>query len=85
MLVNLCEHPAPVEDHFAANPPLEAALEFHLEARTLGTAGAVKRMGAGAKETFLVMMGDLVTDVDLDAAFAYHKAQGALVTAWYRP
>lgn len=81
VLVNLCEHPYPVEKHFAEHPPTQAALKFHLEAETHGTAGAVKRMATGAKETFLVMMGDLVTDVDLDAAFAYHKEKGALVTA----
>lgn len=79
--VNLCEHPYEVERYFQAHPPATARLSFRLEARTLGTAGAVKRMGAGAKETILVMMGDLVTDVDLDAALAFHKAQGALVTA----
>lgn len=79
--VNLCEHPYPVEAHFTANPPAHAALRFHLEAETLGTAGAVKRMASGAKETVLVMMGDLITDVDLDAAFAFHKEKGALVTA----
>ncbi|MFN3428444.1 MAG: sugar transferase [Candidatus Sericytochromatia bacterium] len=81
VLVNLCEHPYPVEKHFAEHPPVQATLKFHLEAEALGTAGATKRMAAGAKETFLVMMGDLVTDVDLDAAFAFHKERGALVTA----
>ncbi|MNS31061.1 UDP-glucose:undecaprenyl-phosphate glucose-1-phosphate transferase [compost metagenome] len=81
VLVNLCEHPYPVEKHFAEHPPAKAALKFHLEAEAHGTAGAAKRMAAGAKETFLVMMGDLVTDVDLDAAFAFHKERGALVTA----
>lgn len=79
--VNLCEHPYPVEAHFEAHPPTQATLRFHLEAEALGTVGAVKRMAAGAKETLLVMMGDVITTVDLDAAFAFHKAKGALVTA----
>jgi lipopolysaccharide/colanic/teichoic acid biosynthesis glycosyltransferase len=30
-------------------------------------------------------MGDLITDVDLEAAYAFHKAKGALVTAVFVP
>lgn len=85
VLVNLCQHPYEVERYFEAHPPARATMGFRLEARALGTAGAVKRMGTGAKETILVMMGDLVTEVDLDAALAFHKAKGALVTAVLAP
>ena len=79
--VHLCEQPYPVERHFAEHPPETAALRFHLEAEASGTAGVVKRLGANQRETLLVTMGDRVTDVDLGAALAFHKAQGALVTA----
>ena len=78
--VNLRQRPYPVEAYFHHNPPAKARLRFRLENERLGTAGAVKRMAGGLRETMVVCMGDLVTAVDLDAAFAYHKAKGALVT-----
>ena len=49
VLVNLCEHPYPVEHHFSQHPPTQASLKFHLEAEVHGTAGAVKRMASGAQ------------------------------------
>jgi lipopolysaccharide/colanic/teichoic acid biosynthesis glycosyltransferase/NDP-sugar pyrophosphorylase family protein len=78
--VNLCHQPYLVERHFEANPAATAELSFHLEPHAAGTAGATRRLAAGAKETLVVCMGDLVTDVDLDEVFAFHKQRGALVT-----
>ncbi|HEY9723399.1 MAG TPA: sugar transferase [Oscillatoriaceae cyanobacterium] len=82
--LNLCENPYEVERYFQSQPPA-LPLSCHLEASRLGTAGAVKRMAGNYKETFVVLMGDLVTDVDLEDAFAFHKARGALVTAVLAP
>jgi lipopolysaccharide/colanic/teichoic acid biosynthesis glycosyltransferase/NDP-sugar pyrophosphorylase family protein len=78
--VNLCQQPYPLEKHFELHPPARAGVSFHLEPRAVGTAGAVKRLAANAKETLVVCMGDLITNVDLDAAFAFHKQRNALVT-----
>ncbi len=78
--VQLRMRPYQVEAYFHHNPPAQARLRFRLENHRLGTAGAVKRMAGGARETMVVCMGDLVTAIDLDAAFAFHKARGALVT-----
>jgi lipopolysaccharide/colanic/teichoic acid biosynthesis glycosyltransferase/NDP-sugar pyrophosphorylase family protein len=78
--INLCQQPYPVEYHFQNNPPAKAALSFHLEPAAAGTAGGVKRLATSAKETLVVCMGDLITDIDLDEVFAFHKLRGALVT-----
>lgn len=78
--VNLCQQPSMVERHFALHKPEKAEVSFHLESARAGTAGSTKRLGAGARETLVVCMGDLVTDVDLDEVFAFHKQRGALVT-----
>lgn len=78
--VNLCQQPYQVERHFEESPTTKASLSFHLEPRRAGTAGAAKRLGANAKETLVVCMGDLITNVDLDEVYAFHKANHALVT-----
>ncbi|MGH2724452.1 MAG: sugar phosphate nucleotidyltransferase [Actinomycetota bacterium] len=64
----LDEHPAP------------PAITWITEARPLGTCGAI----AGARhlldDTFLVLNGDVVTDLDLSALVAVHRDRAAVAT-----
>lgn len=46
----------------------------------MGTAGGVKRICDRFDETFIVIMGDALTDVDLRKVIAFHKDRGALAT-----
>ena len=46
----------------------------------LGTAGGVKRLAERFDETFVVVSGDALTDVDLTELLAFHKEKGALAT-----
>ena len=50
------------------------------EDRLMGTAGGVKRVSDRFDETFAVIMGDALTDVDLRELVAFHKEKGALAT-----
>jgi mannose-1-phosphate guanylyltransferase len=50
------------------------------ENRLMGTAGSVKRIGDHFDETFVVIMGDALTDVDVREVVALHKERGALAT-----
>ena len=45
-----------------------------------GTAGGVKRIADRFDDTFVVIMGDALTDVDVRAVVAYHKERRALAT-----
>ena len=57
-----------------------ATVHFTREERLTGTAGGVKRlasMGAFDK-TFVVIMGDALTDVDVRELVAFHKTKGAI-------
>jgi NDP-mannose synthase len=49
------------------------------ESRPMGTAGAIKSI-AGLDETFLVMNGDILTDLDVNALYEWHRQQGAVLT-----
>jgi mannose-1-phosphate guanylyltransferase len=50
------------------------------EKELLGTAGGVKRLAANFDDTFLVVSGDALTDVDLGELVAFHKEKEALAT-----
>jgi mannose-1-phosphate guanylyltransferase len=45
-----------------------------------GTAGGVKRLEERFGDTFVVVSGDALTDVDLGELVAFHKEKGALAT-----
>ena len=50
------------------------------EDRLLGTAGGVRRLAEEFDDTFVVVSGDALTDVDLSELVAFHKEKEALAT-----
>ena len=50
------------------------------EERLLGTAGGVRRLAEEFDETFVVVSGDALTDVDVGKLVAFHKEKEALAT-----
>jgi NDP-mannose synthase len=54
-------------------------LSYLVEGEATGTAGSLA-MVRGFKDTFLVMNGDLVTDLDFHDLVAFHRRQGAALT-----
>jgi mannose-1-phosphate guanylyltransferase len=50
------------------------------EEELMGTAGGVKRLADNFQETFVVIMGDALTDVNLQELLAFHKQKDALAT-----
>jgi len=55
------------------------------EERLMGTAGGVKRLAEHFDDTFVVVMGDALTDVDVREVVAFHKERGALATLALMP
>ena len=74
------------EDHFrAAYPDTECAgvpLTYAVEPEPLDTAGAVRfaAEAAGLDETFIVLNGDVLTDIDIGSLWARHHEAGAMAT-----
>ena len=50
------------------------------EQELMGTAGSVKRLGDRFDDTFVVIMGDALTDIDVGKIIAFHKEKNALAT-----
>jgi mannose-1-phosphate guanylyltransferase/phosphomannomutase len=69
-----------IQDYLGDGQGLGMRIEYSIEETPLGTAGSVKQAQQFLDETFLVISGDAVTDLDLTALVEYHKAQKALAT-----
>jgi mannose-1-phosphate guanylyltransferase/phosphomannomutase len=69
-----------VRHYFGAGEDLDLSLAYANEDEPLGTAGSVKNAEPFLDDTFLVISGDTVTDIDLTAAAAFHRDRGAAVT-----
>jgi mannose-1-phosphate guanylyltransferase / phosphomannomutase len=70
-----------IESYFGDGESLGVRMHYVVEDTPLGTAGAVKMAhDLLADETFLIISGDALTDVDLSAVVRHHKEQGNDVT-----
>ncbi|NOX31613.1 MAG: NDP-sugar synthase [Actinobacteria bacterium] len=58
------------------------AIRYVTEPEPLGTAGAVRyaALEAGLNETFLVLNGDVLTDLDVGSLIDFHRSRGAEAT-----
>lgn len=73
--------PQTVESWFGDGAELGVKLTYFVEREPLGTAGSVKQcMSWLGEEDFLVVSGDIVTDIDLSAAEGFHRASRADAT-----
>jgi mannose-1-phosphate guanylyltransferase len=64
-------------DERADRPP---AITWITETTPLDTAGAIANAAQKLSETYLVLNGDILTDLDLTAMLAFHRAHGAVAT-----
>ena len=70
-----------VRNYFGDGEDVGMSLQYATEETPLGTAGSVKNAEDALKDdTFLVISGDALTDMDLTEMVRFHKDNGALVT-----
>lgn len=70
-----------VRAYFGDGEELGVRLSYATETTPLGTAGSVKNAEDALRDdSFLVISGDALTDIDLTALVQYHRKQDALVT-----
>ncbi|MEE8194069.1 MAG: NDP-sugar synthase [Dehalococcoidales bacterium] len=75
----------PIEDYFGDGGRFGVGLNYVLEKTALGTAGAVKNAEKYLDETFLVLNGDIFTDLDITAMTDFHRKKKAKVTIALTP
>jgi mannose-1-phosphate guanylyltransferase len=75
VIANLHYFPETIREHFGDR------LEYRYEPELLGTAGGVRACADFfGDEAFLVISGDALTDIDLGAFVARHRAAGGIAT-----
>lgn len=72
--------PEMIRDYFGDGSRWGVDLEYFLEEEPLGTAGSVRNATEFLDETFIVISGDALTDIDLSTALAYHRQKGGIAT-----
>ena len=81
VISNLHYQAEKIQAHFGDGSQIGMNLQFHEEKELSGDAGGVRACAEFLRGgTFVVLMGDLLTDADLTKVIAEHKAKKALAT-----
>ncbi|MBI2830340.1 MAG: NDP-sugar synthase [Chloroflexi bacterium] len=75
----------PVADYFGDGTSLGVRLSYTIEEMPLDTAGAVKNAEKYLDDTFIVMNGDIFTDLDITALVNYHRGKHSKTTIALTP
>lgn len=69
-----------IMNHFGDGKKFGVKIDYFIEDEALGTAGCMYPQKSKLKGTFLVLMGDQVTDIDIKKMLDSHKKSGATAT-----
>jgi len=75
----------PIEGYLGNGAQLGASLYYSVEDAPLGTAGAIKNAEKYLDDTFLVMNGDVFTDLDITDMVDFHRRKKAKATISLAP
>jgi mannose-1-phosphate guanylyltransferase len=85
IILSMCYLPGLIEEYFGDGRRFGVNLTYVCEDTPLGTAGAVKNVERYLDSTFLVLNGDILTDLDLTAMLAFHRERRAALTIALTP
>ena len=72
--------PGVIREHFGTGAEYGVNLQYFVEETPLGTAGSVMNTGDFLQETYIVISGDALTDLDIGRALAFHRERGSQAT-----
>ena len=79
-IANLHWFPETIEGCFGDGSAFGLELSYSREKRLLGTAGGVRNAATFLGETFLVVAGDALTDIDLGSMREFHESHDGIAT-----
>lgn len=79
-IINLFWKPKVIINYFRTGKKLDVKIYYSEEKELMGTAGALKLAEKQITDTFLVLYGDVMMNIDLSKLIKYHKEKYALVT-----
>ncbi len=69
-----------VSDYFGDGNKFGVKIEYSIEKEKMNTAGSILPYKGKVKDTFAVMMGDHLTNINLSDMVKFHKKSGAIAT-----
>lgn len=75
LVINLFYRGETVSDYFGDGSHFGVRLTYSAEERLLGTAGGVRRVAGRFDDTFVLVYGDVLTDLNLGALLAFHASR----------
>ena len=78
--VTLQYMPDLIREYFSDGASFGLKIRYYIEQKPLGTAGSVKNAENFLDDTFLVISGDALTDINLESAIDFHRDRGAMAT-----
>ncbi len=79
-IANLHWFPETIEGHFGDGSAFGVELSYSHERKLLGTSGGVRNAGGFLGDSFLVISGDALSDVDLGAMREFHESHDGIAT-----
>jgi mannose-1-phosphate guanylyltransferase len=80
IILTLSYLPEVIQDYFGDGRKFGVRLTYCVEKEPMGTAGAVKNAEQYLDSTFIVLNGDIFTDLDIADMLACHQGKGARAT-----
>src|SRR5581483_7185977 len=80
VVVTVAFLPQAIRTYFGDGDWLGLSVEYSVEESPLGTAGSVRLASDRLDETFVVISGDALCDIDLTKLLEFHREKGAAVT-----
>ena len=79
-IANLHWFPELIEDYFGDGSGCGVSLSYSHEEQLLGTSGGVRNAAGFLGDSFLVISGDALTDIDLGAMREFHESHDGIAT-----
>jgi mannose-1-phosphate guanylyltransferase len=79
-IANLHWFPELIEGYFGDGSKLDLDLSYSREDQLLGTAGGVRKIAEFLGDSFLVVAGDALTDIDFGAMREFHESHDGVAT-----
>src|ERR687883_1794604 len=80
VIVTVAFLPQAIRSYFGSGETLGMSIEYSVEESPLGTAGSVRLAAGRLDDTFLVISGDALCDLDLTRLIEFHREKQASVT-----
>src|SRR5919197_1865536 len=80
VIVTVAFLPQQIRSYFGSGETIGMTIEYSVEESPLGTAGSVRLASGRLDDTFLVISGDALCDIDLTQLIRFHQEKGSAVT-----